>query len=132
MFKWIGGAVGFSVGFFGVTLVFAYLATHHVVDVFHTYIVTPTPPPGGYRSVLEVPTSDWPIVVMLGVGVLLGRVGVGLGKSADLSLKQKMKPEASGVATGPRAGEIECPKCRARKLDEPGPIACDFCGCQIR
>jgi hypothetical protein len=77
--KWIGGILGFVAGFIGTPMLFAYLAVRFKIDVFHTYIVEPVPPPGGYRTLLDVPPATWPLVAVLGVAILLAKGGAVLG-----------------------------------------------------
>jgi hypothetical protein len=79
MLKWIGGVVGFFLGVVGCGLAFLYLFTHGY-DAYHTYIVKPSPPPLGYRSIFDVPTADWPNILGFGIALLFGRLGWRLGK----------------------------------------------------
>ena len=58
----VGGVLGFIIVAVGVMLIFGFLGARGI-DVFHMYISEPTPPPGGYRTVLDVPPAQWPFVV---------------------------------------------------------------------
>jgi hypothetical protein len=78
MLRWIASAFGFCAGLFGCALVFGWLAVQHGIDVFHTYIVEPVPPPGGYRSLLDVPPATWPNVVIFVVAGMFAKLGAAL------------------------------------------------------
>ena len=91
MFKWIFGVVGFVVGFVAPALLAAELAVRYRFDVFHTYIVAPTPPPGGWRTPFDVPTSTWPMLVILAIAILSSRFGVALGKTTDRRLRSEAR-----------------------------------------
>ena len=116
-----GAVLGFFLGFIGVAVLLALLATRYGMDVFHWYIIQPTAPPGGYRTPLDVPPATWPNFLMLGVGLLLGKVGAGLGKKAEQRLRRNKDGGASTYK--PRSNdrpqlrqeaaffEAQCPKC---------------------
>lgn len=53
------------------------------IDVFHIYMVKPTPPPSGYRTVFDVPMSDWPILVVIGASVVLGKIDLSWVTKSD-------------------------------------------------
>jgi len=91
MFKAIGGVLGFLIGFGGSAFLVTAIPSHYGIDVFHTYIIKPTPPPGGYHSVLAIPPSDWPFIVMLAGGIALAYAGSALGKKADRRLSKSAK-----------------------------------------
>lgn len=80
VWKIAGGAIGLITGFVGCMLLFEYLATHQNFDVFHMYIVEPTPPPGGYRTPLDVPPPTWPAIVMLAAAIASAKIGASVGK----------------------------------------------------
>ena len=85
MLRWTCGIVGFFVGFIGCALLFAYLATQHNIDVFHMYLAQPVPPPGGYRTPLDVPPATWPMLVILAVAAISAKLAVLLANKLGAS-----------------------------------------------
>jgi hypothetical protein len=86
--KVLGAAAGFIFGFCALNLLFALMFVWFEIDVFHIYIVKPTPPPSGYRTVFDVPMSNWPILVVIGASVVLGKIGSVLGDKIGQRLRR--------------------------------------------
>ena len=75
----LGGVLGFLVALMATMAAFATLSKFGI-DVMHIYIIEPTPPPGGYHSVFDAPSSDWPMFLAFSIGALGAKAGAALGR----------------------------------------------------
>ena len=139
MLKVLGAVFGFLLGFSGLAMLFAVLATQYRIDLFHWYIIDPTPPPGGYRTPLDVPPASWPFLVFWGFGALLGKAGVSLGKKAEQRLRNKTHRKSPGdssthVERRNNFFEAQCPKCSLVMAvfdNDPNQLTCYECGAPL-
>jgi hypothetical protein len=80
---------------------------------------------GGYLAVSKRVRNTYP--TEFGTVVMIaGRPTIVWGVQSA----SKARPAGQGNITS--SGELECPECHARILDEPGPLKCGFCSLQIR
>ena len=139
MFRWLFAVVGTIAGFVASIGVLGVLETRFKIDVMHVYIIPPTPPPGGYRSILDVPPATWPMDAGIGIAILFGWAGARLGRRADRGLKVRRSANAQqtpGAApdhsapTEQSLGSRFCAQCGSQSASMEDDFCID-CGARL-